>query len=235
MRILLVEDEKHIAEALVFNFGLQKYKADLAESGEQALEFIETTQYDLIVLDVMLPGIDGFEVARTIRKKDGRIPILMLTALSADEDRIAGLESGVDDYLIKPFVLKELLLRIAGLLRRSKWYAPPPEEPFKFGIATIDPGKLTAARRNKKRALTRIEVDLMRYFIANPDRLISREELLSKVWGYEPDTATRTVDTFILRVRKIIEPEPSKPVFLTSLRGGGYLFHPAGSKKKNKT
>ncbi len=232
MKILLVEDEKHIADALVFNLELQQYKADLAETGEQALELYEDNQYDLIVLDVMLPGIDGFEVARTIRKKDGRIPILMLTALSADEDRIAGLETGVDDYLIKPFVLKELMLRIAGLLRRAKWYAPPPETVFEFGIASIDPETLTATVKKKQRDLTRVEVDLMRYFTANPDRLISREELLKKVWGYEPDTATRTVDTFILRLRKIIEPEPSKPVYLTSVRGGGYLFHPSGSKQK---
>ena len=232
MRILLVEDEKHIADALVFNFGLQQYQTDLAQTGEQALELFKNTPFDLIVLDVMLPGIDGFEVAKTIRQKDGRIPILMLTALSADADRIAGLECGVDDYLIKPFVLKELMLRIAGLLRRSRWYAPPPDKPFQFGIATIDPEALTAAVGNKRRALTRIEVDLMRYFVAHPDRLISREELLSKVWGYEPDTATRTVDTFILRVRKIIEPEPTRPVYLTSVRGGGYLFRPSGSKKK---
>jgi len=232
MRILLVEDEEHIAKALVFNFQLQQYETDMAASGEQALARFENAQYDLIVLDVMLPGIDGFEVARRIRQRDGRIPILMLTALSSDEDRIAGLECGADDYLIKPFVLKELLLRIAGLLRRSKWYAQSADEPFRFGAVTIDPSNLTLSKHGEKRSLTRIEADLLRYFAANPDRLISREELLSKVWGYEPDTATRTVDTFIMRVRKIVEPEPSKPVYLTSIRGEGYLYHPSGSKKE---
>lgn len=232
MRILLVEDEEHIAKGLVFNFQLQNYETDLAESGEQALEMFSGESYDLIVLDVMLPGIDGFEVARHIRQQDGRVPILMLTALSADEDRIAGLECGVDDYLIKPFVLKELMLRIAGLLRRSKGYSHVADKPFTFGLVTVDPATLTATKNDEVHRLTRIEADLLRYFASNPDRLITREELLSQVWGYEPDTATRTVDTFVLRGRKIVEPNPSKPIYLTVIRGQGYLYCPAGAQRK---
>ena len=232
MRILLVEDEAHIAKALAFNFRAQSYDTDVAESGEAAMERLKDAAYDLIVLDVMLPGIDGFEVARRIRRQGSQIPILMLTALAADEDRIAGLECGVDDYVTKPFLLKELMLRIGGLLRRSRWTAEPPEAPFPFGPATIDPSALTAEVRGSRRGLTRIEVDLLRYFAARPRRLVTRRELLSEVWGYEPDTATRTVDTFVMRVRKIIEPKPARPVYLRSVRGQGYRYLPSGSKKE---
>jgi DNA-binding response OmpR family regulator len=227
MRILLVEDEDHIAKALVVNFQAQGYEVERAASGEEGLEAWRARPPHLIVLDVMLPGIDGFEVARRVRRQDGRIPILMLTALAADEDRIAGLECGVDDYLIKPFVLKELLLRVAALLRRASWAAPP-SAPFAFGRAQIDPDALKATVRGKAHELTRLEVELLRHFAANPDRLVPREELLAQVWGYEPDTATRTVDTFIMRVRKIVEPDPSKPVYLRSVRGQGYRFLPKG-------
>lgn len=228
MRILLVEDEDHIARGLSFNFKLQNYTTDVAVSGEKALELLDNTHYDLIVLDVMLPGMDGFEVAKRVRSRDSRIPILMLTAMASDEDRIAGLECGVDDYLTKPFVLKELLLRIAGLLRRARWQAPaaPPQDSFRFGQALIDPDKLTATTGTREHRLTRLEADLLRFFAANPNRLVTRQELLTAVWGYEPDTATRTVDTFIFRIRKIVEPKPSKPVFLTAVRGEGYRFHP---------
>jgi two-component system, OmpR family, alkaline phosphatase synthesis response regulator PhoP len=225
MTILLVEDEEHIAKALVVNFKAQGYQVEWTATGEDALAAWKSKPIDLIVLDVMLPGIDGFEVARRIRKEDGRLPILMLTALAADEDRISGLECGVDDYLVKPFVLKELLLRVAGLLRRAQW-TPPQEAPFTFGQAEIRPASLEAVVRGRIHPLTRIELELMRHFAANPGRLVSREELLESVWGYEPDTATRTVDTFVMRLRKIVEPEPAKPVYLKSLRGQGYRYQP---------
>ncbi|NLH48735.1 MAG: response regulator transcription factor [Myxococcales bacterium] len=227
MKILLVEDEAHIAKALVVNFQAQGYEVEWAATGEEALAAWRSTPCQLIVLDVMLPGIDGFEVARRVRREDANVPILMLTALAADEDRIAGLECGVDDYLVKPFVLKELLLRVAALLRRAQWM-PPPATVFSFGQAEIHPATLEAVVRGKTHVLTRIECDLMRHFAAHPDRLISREELLSSVWGYEADTATRTVDTFVMRVRKIVEPEPAKPRYLRSVRGQGYRYHPAG-------
>jgi DNA-binding response OmpR family regulator len=229
MRILLVEDEEHIAKALTVNFKSQGYEIDWAETGEQALELWRARPPQLIVLDVMLPGIDGFEVARRIRKQDRRIPILMLTALAADEDRITGLECGVDDYLVKPFVLKELLLRVAALLRRAAWSSGP-AAPFVFGKAEIDPDALRATVRGRVVPLTRLEVEIMRHFAANPGRLVAREELLTNVWGYEPDTATRTVDTFVMRVRKIVEPEPGRPIYLRSVRGQGYRFTPAGAE-----
>jgi len=224
MKILLVEDEEHIAKGLVFNLQNKNYETDWAETGEEALEMWEKNSYDLIILDVMLPGIDGFEVARRIRRVDGRIAILMLTALAGHEDRIAGLECGVDDYVSKPFVLRELLLRIAGLLRRMTWTAVPAGETLRFGKAEIDLNNPVVAGV----LLTRIEVDLLRYFHAHPNRLVSREELLTQVWGYDRDTVTRTVDTFIMRVRKIVEPEPSKPIYLRSVRGRGYLYTPTG-------
>ena len=225
MKILLVEDEEHIAKALVINFKAQGYEVEWAASGEDALSLWKSRSCDLIVLDVMLPGIDGFEVARRIRSEDGHIAILMLTALAADEDRIAGLECGVDDYLVKPFVLKELLLRVAALLRRAQ-RVPPLEAPFIFGQAEIQPAALKAVSRDRTHCLTQIELELIRHFATNPDRMISREELLTHVWGYEPDTATRTVDTFVMRVRKIIEPDPGRPKFLLSVRGQGYTYHP---------
>jgi two-component system, OmpR family, alkaline phosphatase synthesis response regulator PhoP len=228
MTILLVEDEEHIAKALVLNFKAQGYEVEWAATGEDALEIWKTKTCHLIVLDVMLPGIDGFEVARRIRGKDGRVPILMLTALAADEDRISGLECGVDDYLVKPFVLKELLLRIAALLRRAQWM-PPAASPFTFGAAEIRPATLEAVNKGRAHPLTRIEFELIRHFSANPGRLVTREELLAGVWGYEPGTATRTVDTFVMRVRKIVEPEPARPIYLRSVRGQGYLYQPSGS------
>lgn len=229
MRILLVEDEDHIAKGLLFNFKAHGYETDHAVAGEAGLERFAKNRYDLLVLDVILPGIDGFEVARRVRRADGRIPILMLTAMSADEDRIAGLECGVDDYLTKPFVLKELMLRIAALLRRAQGHRGPTET-FRFGQATIDPDTLLATGPAGLEArLTRIEVDLLRYFAANPGRLVGREELLTQVWGYQPDTATRTVDMFVARVRKIVEPKPAKPVYLRSVHGQGYRHTPSGS------
>jgi DNA-binding response OmpR family regulator len=228
MKILLVEDEEHIAKALLVNFKGQGYAVEWAATGEAALELWRTGAPDLVVLDVMLPGIDGFEVARRIRRQDGRIPILMLTALAADEDRIAGLECGVDDYLVKPFVLRELLLRIAALLRRAV-RTPAPAAAFAFGRATIDPAAMQATVRGRVHPLTRLELEILRHFAANPERLVSREELLAQVWGYEPDTATRTVDTFVMRVRKIVEPEPAKPIYLRSIRGQGYRFSPNGA------
>lgn len=227
MRILLVEDEAHIAKALVVNFQAQGYEVEWVATGEEALAVQRARPSQLIVLDVMLPGIDGFEVARRIRREDDQAPILMLTALAADEDRIAGLECGVDDYLTKPFVLRELLLRVAALLRRAQW-SPPMTASFRCGRAEIHPATLAATSDGQTHTLTRIEFDLLRHFAANPGRLISREELLSVVWGYEADTATRTVDTFVMRVRKVIEPEPTKPRFLRSVRGLGYIYHPTG-------
>lgn len=227
MRILLVEDEPNIAEGLVFNFRLARYQTDVAESGEAGLTMLERNDYALIVLDVMLPGINGFQFARKVREQDGRIPILMLTALSADEDRIAGLESGVDDYVTKPFVLKELLLRIAGLIRRAQWHVGPvPSREFSLGAALVDPDRLVAHTTAGDHSLTRIEADLLQYFARNPERLISRQELLTEVWGYAPEVATRTVDTFIMRARRVVEPNPSKPQFLISIRGEGYCFRP---------
>ncbi len=228
MRILLVEDESHIAHTLAFNFSAQGYQTHIAPTGEEALERLDEEEFDIVVLDVMLPGIDGFEVARTIRRQDPKLPILMLTALSADEDRIAGLECGVDDYLVKPFVLKELMLRIAGLLRRAHWNDPSPAATFPFGAATVDPAAMRCSGPGGTREITRIELDLMRYFAARPGRLVSRRTLLQEVWGYEPDIMTRTVDTFVMRVRKMVEPEPRRPVHLRSVRGEGYIYHPDG-------
>ncbi len=230
MRILLVEDEEHISKALVYNFNIHNYETLVVETGEEALKKAFLEKYDLIVLDVMLPGMDGFEVAKNIRKKDGRIPIIMLTAMSSDEDRIAGLECGVDDYITKPFVLKELLLRIAGLLRRAKWYTPLPEEPFVFAGNEVDPTDFSFTGSHTEKRLTQIEIDLMKYFSANPKRPVSRDELLSKVWGYTSGTETRTVDTFIMRLRKIVEPNPSKPRYLKSIRGKGYAYFPDAEK-----
>ena len=230
MRILLVEDEDHIAKALRVNFKAQGYEVEWVATGEDALVAWQTRLCDLIVLDVMLPGVDGFEVARRVRQRDGRVPILMLTALAGDEDRIAGLECGVDDYLVKPFVLRELLLRVAALARRAQW-TPPQEAPFRFGQAEVRPAELHAVSRDRAHPLTRIELDLLRHFAAHPDRLVTREELLAEVWGYAPDTATRTVDTFMNRIRKIIEPEPARPVYLRSVRGQGYRYVPSGAER----
>ncbi|SHJ31575.1 two component transcriptional regulator, winged helix family [Malonomonas rubra DSM 5091] len=223
--ILLVEDEPHIAQGLVYNLREEGYQVTHVESGEAALEHLQTEPCGLVVLDLMLPGIDGLEVCRRLRKAGNQVAVLMLTARGEEDDRVAGLSEGADDYLAKPFNLKEFLLRVAGLLRRVDWQSNGNgHNEVHFGPNRIDLDSHLAMTSDGELQLTELEVKMLRLFIDNEGRLLTRGELLQSVWGMQPDTETRTLDNFIVRLRKYFEPDPSSPRYFKTVRGRGYRF-----------
>jgi DNA-binding response OmpR family regulator len=235
-RILIVEDDAHIAEGLRLNLTLQGYETAIAESGTEGLRMWKEWNPDLIVLDIMLPGLDGLSVLRHIRLKDERLPVLILSAKGAPDDRIKGFSCGVDDYLAKPFNLAEFLLRIERLLTRALWGHDPstasmsdPAEvkQYAFGDNTIDFATMTAETRQGTLHLTEQEVRLLKLFIVNRGKPLTRKTLLEVGWGYTGVTSTRTVDIFLVRLRRYFEKDPQNPVYFRSLRSVGYLFdHP---------
>lgn len=226
--ILLVEDEESLAKGLEYNLSEEGYIVDIAKDGKQAIKLFDKKEYDLIVLDIMLPYKNGFEVADYIRKKNPQMPILMLTARTSLDDRVKGLEVGADDYITKPFHLKELLLRIEGMLRRKSWYikAVNKNPIYKFGNNEINFETLRCTHRKHDFQLTHFEAMLMKYLIENKGRIISRKELLENVWNLNPEVETRTVDIFISRLRKYFEEELSNPIYFKSVRSSGYIFEP---------
>jgi len=225
-RVLLVEDEETLAIGLEYNLTDEGYSVDWAKDGKQALEFFELNEYDLIILDVMLPYYDGFEIAEIVRSKAPQIPILMLTARTSIDDRVKGLELGADDYMTKPFHLQELLLRVRGMLKRKHWYKTFSlvEPVYQFGENKVDFEKFDASHRNKKFKITHREAMMLKYLIENRGRVVSRKELLENVWSINPNIETRTVDIFISRLRKYFEPDANNPVYIKSIRGAGYTF-----------
>jgi two-component system alkaline phosphatase synthesis response regulator PhoP len=225
-RILLVEDELNLARPLQFNLEQEGYEVCSTASGKEALALYGQQPFDLIILDLMLEDIDGYEVARQIRQRDQKLPIIILTAKSTVEDRIHGLELGADDYVIKPFHLRELLLRVERMLKRSGWYAGRP--PLNVTIAgyRVDLEKLSGYGPRGPVQLTALEADLIETFLSQPNRVFSRSELLEKVWRYPSEVETRTVDNFIVRLRKHFEEEPERPRHFISLRGKGYMYVP---------
>jgi len=226
---MLVEDEIHLARGICFNLELEGCRISHFESGEKALATLEVEHFDLIILDVMLPGMDGFQVCRAVRELDPRVPVLMLTARSEDADRVAGLEHGADDYLTKPFNLVEFLLRVKGMLRRSSWYRPDPvEEAYRFGDNEVFLLSYRARTAQGEIDLTEMEVRVLSLFFQKEGDIIPRSELLQTVWGYTSDTETRTLDNFIVRLRRYFEPDPGKPVHLQTVRGVGYRFSRKG-------
>jgi DNA-binding response OmpR family regulator len=227
--ILLVEDEMHLARGICFNLEQEGYRVNHVESGEEALERLKYDRFALIILDVMLPGMDGFEVCRHIRKMDTKVPILILTARAGEGDRITGLTSGADDYLVKPFSLSEFLLRVEGMLRRSSWYRPEPvEEGYRFGDNEVYLLSYRARTAQGEIDLTDLEVKMLALFFQKEGEAIPRHTILETVWGYASDTETRTLDNFVVRLRKYFEPNPAKPVFFQTVRGVGYRFSRKG-------
>ena len=223
--ILLVEDEPHIAEGLIYNLQAENYQITHVESGEDALLQLASGSFALLILDLMLPGIDGLEVCRRIRRQDLQLPILMLTARGDEQDRIAGLSEGADDYLAKPFNLKEFLLRVNALLRRSNWQQPVAANThYRFGSNSIDLNSHQAETANGSLQLTELEMKMLNLFFANQDSIISRGELLQSVWDLDPETETRTLDNFIVRLRKYFEIDPANPRHFLTIRGRGYRF-----------
>lgn len=236
-RILIVEDDAHIAEGLKLNLSLQGYETDIAPSGTEGLRLWKQGNPDLIVLDIMLPGLDGLSVLRHIRLEDERVPVLILSAKGAPDDRIRGFTYGVDDYLSKPFSLEEFLLRVERLMTRTSWsHAPSPagggtvapdEETYSFGGNRIDFSTLLAHGKQGTMQLTEQEAKLLKVFIANRGKPLSRKVLLQVGWGYSGVTTTRTVDNFVVRLRRYFEDDPQNPMYFKSIRSVGYLFdHP---------
>lgn len=229
-QLLMVEDEENLALSLKYNLEVEGYDVHTASDGRAAVQAFLKTGYDLILLDIGLPQMDGFEVLKIIRKTSKQIPVLILTARTAAADRVHGLELGADDYLAKPFHLTELILRVKGMLRRKMWYEEesPGMQAFKFGINTIDLEKLTASSGKLVFPITTLEASLLSYLIKNSNKIISKEELLVNVWNIDSETETRTVENFIVRLRRYFEPVQRKPIYFRTLRGAGYIFTPSG-------
>ena len=225
-KIVVVEDEAHLAKGLQFNLEREGYRVTLVDNGQAALDLLGKEEFDLMILDIMLPKVSGLEVARRIRKTNMRFPILMLSAKSTDEDRELGLQAGADDYLTKPFHLPELLLRVKGILRRWEWYKEPvhDQEVFQFGDMWINFASGKAKGCSGEFYLTAKEALLMKLLVKNKGNIVTREELLEKVWGYDPQTETRTVDNFIARLRKYFEKKPQSPKHIITHREKGYEF-----------
>jgi two-component system alkaline phosphatase synthesis response regulator PhoP len=238
--VLIVEDEKHLADGLRYNLEAEGYGVDAVSDAESALKLLEDgpREYDVLVLDVMLPGMDGFTLATKLRSQGQYLPILMLTARGQAEDVLRGFEAGADDYLPKPFELAVLIARIHALLRRREWFgkdrrlAQPDTNGdglissgvFEFAGRRIDFEALELHSGTQTIQLTLMEAELLRYLIDHDGRIVSRNAILEEVWGLREDTDTRAIDNFIVRLRKYIENEPSRPRHLLTVRGVGYKF-----------
>jgi two-component system alkaline phosphatase synthesis response regulator PhoP len=260
--VLIVEDEKHLADGLRFNLEAEGYRVETVADGEAALALLLGGRhaFDAVVLDVMLPGLDGFEVAARLRSAGQFVPVLMLTARGRPEDVLRGFESGADDYLPKPFELTILFARLRGLLRRREWLSREREQDaaarasegvgaqggaeqpagvgdlFVFGGKTFDFGALELRAGGRVVRLTLMEAELLRYLVRREGRVVSRKEMLEDVWNLSEDTDTRAIDNFIVRLRRYIEDEPSAPRHLLSVRGVGYRFvaEPEGKEGRDE-
>jgi DNA-binding response OmpR family regulator len=234
-RILIVEDEKHLAEGLRFNLEAEGYELEMVETGEAAVDLLigQSKPFDIVVLDVMLPGISGFDVVSRIRQAGQFVPTLILTARGHSDDVLTGFASGADDYLTKPFDLSILIARIKGLLRRREWLraaqehrpvAAPQDESFTFGDKSVHFDLLELHVRDQVFPLTLMEVNVLRYLIRHEGKPVSRKAMLEQVWGLHEDTDTRAIDNFIVRLRRYIEDDPTAPRYLLTVRGVGYRF-----------
>ena len=228
--VLIVEDEKHLADGLRYNLNAEGYEVDVAGSAEEAYPLLTDRRpsYDVVVLDVMLPGMDGFSLASRLRAQGHFVPILMLTARGNAQDVLRGFESGADDYLPKPFELSVLLARINALLRRREWsrkdLTKSTGSVFNIGNKTIDFEVLELRSEAETVQLTLMEAELLRYLLDHEGKVVSRSAILEDVWGLREDTDTRAIDNFIVRLRKYLEDEPSRPRHLLTVRGVGYRF-----------
>jgi DNA-binding response OmpR family regulator len=250
-RVLIVEDEAHIAQGLRFNLEAEGHSVEVAGDGESAIELLlghkengkkengkrgagkqernQREEFDAVVLDVMLPGKDGFAVATELRAAKNFVPVLMLTARGRPEDVLKGFASGADDYLPKPFELPILLARLQGLLRRREWMGvsqAPASDAFSFDGRTLDFGKLELRVNRNTIQLTLMEAELLRHLVRNSGQIVSRKAILEEVWGLHEDTDTRAIDNFVVRLRRYIEDDPAKPKHLLTVRGVGYRFVP---------
>ncbi len=225
--ILLVEDEENLQEALKLNLELEEYEVTVADNGLSALDAVQKEHFDLMILDVMLPELDGISVCENIRLQNNDIPILILSAKSSSADRVLGLKKGADDYLTKPFNLEELLLRVSKLVQKGKQLTTrqPMEQTYQFGNNKIDFKSLECITRGgQKIMLTKKEIMLLKLLIENKNEVVTREKILQSVWGYNVYPTTRTIDNFILNFRKYFEEDSRNPTYFHSVRGIGYKF-----------
>lgn len=223
-RILLVEDEESIREAVKLNLELEQYEVVATGSGREAMQLVQEQRFDLLLLDVMLPEISGFEICEQVRLTDREVPILFLTAKDGAMDRVTGLKLGADDYLTKPFVLEELLLRVHNLVRRAHKGTEHAAEVVEFGGNRVNFATFEAWGRHGRFTLTKKEAMLLKLLIDRKNEVVSRQHILSTVWGYDVFPSTRTIDNFILAFRKYFEEDPANPRFFLSIRGVGYKF-----------
>jgi DNA-binding response OmpR family regulator len=244
-RILVVEDERHLAEGLCFNLEADGYTVQVAETGEAAIEAVTSASppFDAMVLDVMLPGKDGFTVISELRQAGQFLPTLILTARGHPDDVLQGFAAGADDYLTKPFELAILIARIGGLLRRREWLEgrlrnisekPGPKEIFTFGDKSVHFDALELHVRDQVFRLTLMEANVLSYLVQHEGKPVSRKALLEDVWGLHEDTDTRAIDNFIVRLRRYIEDDPTKPRHLLTVRGVGYRFFSSPAKAKEQ-
>ncbi len=230
MRILVVEDEAPIAEGLKFNFEQEGYQATIASNGTSALSLLTgKTSFDLVVLDLMLPGMSGYEICKEIRTFNTQIPIMVLSARLTSDDKAHAFDCGADQYVTKPFDLNEVLSRVRNLIQsRAKTLAPvdePVHDPiFEFSNVRVDRSAYEVVVAGKTHSLTTMEMQLLGYFIDNPGVVLARAQILAEVWGLNTEVTTRSIDNFVMRLRRILEPQPSKPVHILSVRGTGYRF-----------
>ncbi|MBK7869547.1 MAG: response regulator transcription factor [Saprospiraceae bacterium] len=224
MRILLVEDEESLRDTLKLNLELENYEVVDTANGKTALKYIQEQHFDLLILDVMLPEVDGFQIAEQVRLTNREVPILMLTAKDASIDRITGLKKGADDYLTKPYVLEELLLRIQNLIKRTSKKPDNTPEIYEFGGNRVNFATYEATGVNGEVTLTKKEAMLLKLLIDRKNDVVSRQQILQSVWGYDVYPSTRTIDNFILSFRKYFEQDPHDPKFFLSIRGVGYKF-----------
>lgn len=230
-RILVVEDEEHLAEGLRFNLSLQGYDVKIAVNGEIGHKLWREFRPHLMVVDLMMPVMDGAQLVSLVRSEDQRLPILILSAKDASTDKVKLLQRGVDDYLTKPFVLDEFLLRVARLMEKSRWHRGVEGEVIIFGKEDENQINFTARlaiHRDEKHDMTEQELAIFRFFFENPDRPIARSEIQEQVLGFGEDVTSRTLDNFIVRLRRYFEDDPKNPKYFESVRGVGYRFHPKG-------
>ena len=223
-KILIVEDEPNIRMGLTDNLQFEGYTVDIAEDGEMGLKMILKGRYDLVILDVMMPKMSGFDICRTVRSKNIQVPIVLLTAKGEEIDKVLGLELGADDYITKPFSLRELLARIKAILRRSNADTPGKDQGAEvvLGRLRINFSTYSAKINGQNAKMSHKEFEILKFLLAHKNETVSRNELLEKIWGYEEQPTTRTVDNFILKLRQKIEENPNHPAIILTAHGIGY-------------
>lgn len=225
-RILVIEDEPEMQRGLRDNLEFEKYDVLVIGDGNKGLETIREKKFDLILLDVMLPGISGFDICKKARAEGITTPIILLTAKGEEVDKVLGLEFGADDYITKPFSLRELLARVKAVLRRTPSENIHAPKKITVGLLEIDFESYTAAKKGKPISMTSKDIDILRFFWQHQEQVISRDDLLKQVWGYDESISSRTVDNFIVKLRKIIEKDPSRPKHIITIHGTGYKLIP---------